>query len=113
MDLTEYSVNVLVDYLYSGQISIPSDISSLLEVAVAAQCFQLQVCVSSSLRIISWSYQEVIDWIFEIISSNMSNIVWMKKEYDKMDKLTFLFHIKSLNIKSWEEIRFLFSYLCF
>ena len=33
--------------------------------------------------------------------------MWMKKEYDKMDKLTFLFHIKSLNIKSWEEIRFL------
>ena len=45
MDLTEFSVKILVDYLYSGEIDIPSDINLLLDVAIAAQCFQLQVLV--------------------------------------------------------------------
>ena len=43
MDLTEFSVSVLVEYLYTGCINLKSNLKSLLEVAVAANCFQLQV----------------------------------------------------------------------
>ena len=43
MDLTEYAVSILIEYLYTGYINITSDIKSLLEVATAAHCFQLQV----------------------------------------------------------------------
>ena len=43
MDLTEYAVTSLVEYLYTGYIDITSDIQLMLEVAIAAHCFQMQV----------------------------------------------------------------------
>ena len=55
--------------------------------------------------------QEIIDWIFNIFCNNISNIVWLEKGYDKMDKMTFLCHIKSLNICSWENLRDTSEYL--
>ena len=45
MDLTELAVRTLVDYLYTGEIYVESDINILMDVAIAAHCFQLQVCV--------------------------------------------------------------------
>ena len=42
MELTEKAVTVLVDYLYSGEIKVDSDINILMDIAVAAHCFQLQ-----------------------------------------------------------------------
>ena len=41
MELSERSVMLLVDYLYTGQISLQSDLVFLLEVAQAANCFHL------------------------------------------------------------------------
>ena len=42
MELTEAAVSVLVDYLYTGEIRVDSDISAMMDIAVAAHCFQLQ-----------------------------------------------------------------------
>ena len=42
MELTEAAVKVLVDYLYSGEIKVKSDINILMNIAIAAHCFQLQ-----------------------------------------------------------------------
>ena len=43
MELKEAAVSSLVDYLYTGHLSLPSNICRLLELATAAHCFQLQV----------------------------------------------------------------------
>ena len=53
MELTEAAVKVLVDYLYSGEIKVKSDINILMDIAVAAHCFQLQesVIIMSSSRL--------------------------------------------------------------
>ena len=42
MELTEAAVSVLVEYLYTGEIRVDSDISGMMDIAVAAHCFQLQ-----------------------------------------------------------------------
>ena len=42
MEMTEAAVKVLVDYLYSGEIEVKSDINILMDIAIAAHCFQLQ-----------------------------------------------------------------------
>ena len=42
MELTEAAVSALVDYLYTGEIQVESDINILMNIAVAAHCFQLQ-----------------------------------------------------------------------
>lgn len=51
MELTEAAVTALVDYLYTGEIQVESDINILLNLAIAAHCFQLQasfITVTSS-----------------------------------------------------------------
>ena len=42
MELTEAAVSALVDYLYTGEIQVESDINILMNIAIAAHCFQLQ-----------------------------------------------------------------------
>ena len=42
MELTEAAVTALVDYLYTGEIQVESDINILINLAIAAHCFQLQ-----------------------------------------------------------------------
>ena len=44
MELTEAAVSALVDYLYTGEIQVESDINILMNIAIAAHCFQLQEC---------------------------------------------------------------------
>ena len=51
MELTEAAVTALVDYLYTGEIHVESDINTLINLAIAAHCFQLQesfIIMSSS-----------------------------------------------------------------
>ena len=42
MELTEAAVSALVDYLYTGEIQVESDINNLMNIAIVAHCFQLQ-----------------------------------------------------------------------
>ena len=46
MELTEAAVSALVDYLYTGEIQVESDINILMNIAIAAHCFQLQECIT-------------------------------------------------------------------
>ena len=39
MELTEAAVSALVDYLYTGEIQVESDINILMNIAAAAHCF--------------------------------------------------------------------------
>ena len=48
MELKEAAVSSLVDYLYTGHLALPSHICRLLELATAAHCFHLQVCLRLS-----------------------------------------------------------------
>ena len=53
MELTEAAVSALVDYLYTGEIQVESDINILMNIAIAAHCIQLQerFILVSSLRL--------------------------------------------------------------
>ena len=106
MELTEKAVTVLVDYLYSGEIKVDSDINILMDIAVAAHCFQLQESfIVSSYLILPIDMQEIIDWVHSIIIDNMSHTVRVDRGYEKMEKMSLVTHIQSLGVTEWHHIR--------
>ena len=84
MELTERSVRVLLDYLYTGQIYLKSDLVLLLEVARAADCFQLE---------------KVVSWLHGLVAANVSEVVRAMRGYDQMGEMELmsclLFHADS------------------
>ena len=106
MELTEAAVTALVDYLYSGEIQVESDINILMDIAIAAHCFQLQesFIVSSSLML-TIDMQEIIDWVHSIIIGNMSHTVRVDRGYDDMETMSLVTHIQSLGVTEWHHIR--------
>ena len=107
MELTEAAVTVLVDYLYSGEIKVKSDINILMDIAIAAHCFQLQesFIIASSLILTIDMLQEIIDWVHSIIIGNMSDTVMVDRGYDNMEKMSLVTHIQSLGVTEWHQIR--------
>ena len=90
MELTERSVSVLLDFLYTGQISLPSDLVFLLEVAKAADCFHLE---------------NVLSWVHGLVLANVSEMVAVRRGYHNMTEMALISHIQSqLNI-DWPHIR--------
>ena len=90
MELTERSVSVLLDFLYSGQISLPSDLVFLLEVAKAADCFHLE---------------EVLGWLHGVVLANVSEMVAVRRGYHNMTRMALISHIQSQHSIGWPLIR--------
>ena len=96
MELTERSVRVLLDYLYTGQIYLKSDLVLLLEVARAADCFQLE---------------KVVSWLHGLVAANVSEVVRAMRGYDQMGEMELMSHLQSQQVTDWEDIRVSSSYL--
>ena len=90
MELTERSVRLLVDYLYTGQIYLQSDPVLLLEVARAADCFLLQ---------------NVVSWIHGLVFSNVSEMVRTRRGYHQMGQMDLLVQLQSQQVTDWEDMR--------
>ena len=90
MELTERSVSVLLDYLYTGQIYLPPDLQFLLEVARAADCFQLE---------------NVLSWLHGIILANVSDVVRVGRGYDKMTERDLIFNLQAKQVTDWGDLR--------
>ena len=90
MELTERAVRVLVDYLYTGRLCLQSDLVLLLEVARAANCFQLE---------------NVVRWTHGLVLANVSEVVRARRGYDVMGEMDLLTHLQSLQLTDWEDIR--------
>ena len=89
MELTKEAILALIDYLYTGYIEIESDIVLLKDIAKAANHFHLY---------------EIVHWIYEIIKSNMSDVVFCDN-YSSMDEMDLMLHLESMKISCWEDIR--------
>ena len=90
MELTERSVSVLLDYLYTGQISLQADLVFLLEVAKAADCFHLE---------------NVLNWLHGIILANVSEMVGERRGYHEMSQMALVSHLQSQHSTRWANIR--------
>ena len=90
MELTERAVSVLLDFLYSGQISLPSDLVFLLEVAKAADCFHLE---------------NVLSWLDGIIRANLSEMVAVRRGHHTRDQMALVSHLQSQQLTDWAHIR--------
>ena len=90
MELTERAVRVLVDYLYTGRLCLQSDLVLLLEVARAANCFQLE---------------NVVRWTHGLVLANVSEVVRARRGYDVMGEMDLLTHLQSPQLTDWEDIR--------
>ena len=80
----------MLDFLYSGQISLPSDLVFLLEVAKAADCFHLE---------------NVLSWVHGIIRANLSEMVAVRRGYHAMSQMALISHLQSQHSTSWAHIR--------
>ena len=90
MELTERAVSVLLDFLYTGQISLPSDLVFMLEVAKAADCFHLE---------------NVLSWLHGVILANVSEMVRERRGYHNMTQMALISHLQSQLSISWPLIR--------
>ena len=90
MELTERSVSVLLDFLYTGQLCLPSDLVFLLEVAKAADCFHLET---------------VLSWVHGLILANVSEMVAVRRGYHTMTQMALISHLQSLHAIGWPHIR--------
>ena len=105
MELAEAAVSVLVDYLYTGEIRVDSDISAMMDIAVAAHCFQLQAGGNMLLTPDKYFVQEIVDWVYGIIIGNVSDTVMVDRGYDGMDKMSLITHLQSLGVTEWHQTR--------